>query len=408
MNKFILTLLFFTTLVCVAATIREERVAVGVNGAQVTPGTYHVSPNQRILDVIKLSHQNKIPPLNKIDSRNIRVTNSNGTSQTYDLLRYINQGDLSQNPYIVGGQSIHIGFATEKIYLSGDIQGVLLGDVPLKKGETVADLLSMYTLNTTADTNNILIQKGGSNSKEYSLSELKSIQLEDLDGITIFPVKERKEIHRVTVSGEVLRPGIYTIEHNKSSAQNLIKQCGGPTNLGVLKHSWVLRKGKRDKLPVTSIKDGSQSIKSEFNFTISNALTSSDYIILPLSNKDILLEDGDEIIIPKKEHNVYISGQVKKPGVYPYQAEKDYLFYVELAGGFTKDANKKIIRVVEALGDSHRKKTGDIIAAGDIIMVTEIDKEAEFRKNLSIVQTILAIVSTATTLTLTYINLSKD
>ncbi len=377
---------------------KEELVAVGINGAKVNPGTYRVSPDQRVLDVIKMANEGALPPLDTIDCRNIILVNEDGSADTLDLLRFLNTGDLAENPYVAGGQSIHIDFATEWVYISGDVQGVLVGDVPLKRGETAAELLSLYTPNATADLKNILFERVGESPTELSFMHLDTVQIKNQDGITIFPFKERKDVYRVTVSGEVKRPGIYSIEHGKTMANSLIERSGGATALGDIGESWLVRKGKRNRLPEEELSEGMQSVKKEVTFSASNGVISGDFLIIPLKDGDSKLEDGDEIIVPKKERLVYISGFVKNPGGYPYTEKMDIDYYINKAGGFSAEADKRAIRVVETYGDVYRTVENEMITAGDVIFVPEKDKERRTRFVLGIVTSVASVMTSIVTL----------
>lgn len=377
---------------------KEELVAVGINGAKIVPGTYRVSPDQRVLDVIKMAHGGTLPPLDTIDCRHVILQGGDGHSDTLDLLRFLNTGDLSQNPYVAGGQSIHLDFATEWAYVSGDIQGLLLGNVPLRRGETAADLLSLYTPNTTADLENVLFERVGDSSVEYSFKELSSIVLHNLDGITIFPLKERKDVYRVTITGEVKRPGAYSINHGETSAYALIERSGGATALGNIDESWLVRKGKLERLPKEELVKGMESVKKEVTHSISNGVVSGDFLIIPLKDGDVKLEDGDEIVIPKQESLVYVSGLVKRPGGYTYKEGENMGYYIKKAGGLTKGANRKEIRVVETYGDVYRTIENELVTAGDLIVVPEKDKERRTRFVLGIVTSIASVMTSLVTL----------
>ncbi len=387
MHKILLLLLLIPTLLLSQSFgyDKEELVAVGINGAKVNSGTYRISPDQRVLDVIKMAYNGTLPPLDTIDSRHVILLSNDGSADTLDLLRYLNNGDLTHNPYVQGGQSIHIDFATEWIYVSGDIQGLLIGNVPLRRGETAAELLTLFTPNATADLDNILFERVGDSSVEYSFKALGDVALKNLDGITIFPLKERTDVYRVAITGEVKRPGAYSIQHGVTSAYALIERTGGATNLGDIDESWLVRKGKRDRIPEEKLVEGMASVKKEVTYSISNGVVSGDYLIIPLKDGDIKLEDGDEIVIPKKERLVYVSGLVKRPGGYPFVKGKDITHYLTQAGGLTKKANKREIRVVETYGDVYRTTENETVTAGDVIIVPEKDKERRTRFVLGVI-----------------------
>ena len=396
MNKPILfTLLLISTVFSQMSgySQQEELVAVGINGALITPGTYRVSPDQRVLDVIKMANGGAIPALDTIDCRNVIVAKESGAIDTLDILRYLAVGDLSQNPYVTGGASIHLDYATRWVYVSGDLQGILVGDIPLKEGETAGELLSLFTLNQTANTDKILSERQGAPSKELSLMALDTVLLIDRDNLTVFPQKEQSEIFRVLITGEVQRPGEYLIEQSTTLASELVAKSGGATKLGNLEDAWVIRLGKQERLPQQDIKEGTESVKKEVTASISNAIISGDYMIIPLANGEIALEDGDELVVPKQEHVVYVSGLVKKPGGYPYIAGEKLKYYVKQAGGYARSANKKEVRTVQSYGNVYRTVDQNEVGAGDLIIVPERDKEARTRLVLAF------ITAMATTLT---------
>ncbi|MGM0462686.1 MAG: SLBB domain-containing protein [Fibrobacterota bacterium] len=384
-----------------------ERVAVEVSGARVTPGTYHVSPNQRIVDVIKTANDGVLPPLEEINCRAVIATDSMGNEEVYDILRYVNTGDLSQNPYVIGGQSIHVGFATKRVYISGDIQGVVTGNMPIRDAETASDFLSLYTLNATADTANILFERVGEESREYSLSELSDITLQDQDGITVFPHRKRREVFRVHMKGEVLRPGMYAIEHNETSARELIKKAGGPGPRGDTSRSWVVRRGKIESMPREALLEGTEHIRREITYSMSNAITSGDYGIIPLWEGDVILEDGDEVVVPPAEDMVFLSGSVKRPGVYPYKPDKGSAYYIDRAGGFRESADEESVYTLEIYGDYYRTLSDDTIRAGNMIVVPDRDREGRTRFALDIVRTSATILTSLVTLGSFIINISE-
>jgi molybdopterin converting factor small subunit len=83
---------------------------------------------------------------------------------------------------------------------------------------------------------------------------------------------------------------------------------------------------------------------------------------------DILLEDGDEIVIPQRSDVVQINGEVMAPKAVVHVPGQGLRKYVEDAGGFTDRADPGNILVVHPNGEIARaEKTG--IQAGDVLLV---------------------------------------
>jgi polysaccharide export outer membrane protein len=399
--KTLCKILFLSTIIgsayCQIQQIPQEQLSVGINGAVPSIGSVQVANNQRLIDVITIAYKGNQLPIDRINLRSVISMNSQNKADTFDLLRYISQGDLSQNPYVIAGQSIHVDYATSWATITGDLQGPIIGNIVLKKNENAFDLLSLYTFNNTADTAHILIESVDGTSQEMSLGSLKGYIPKHLDAITVFPIKERKDVFRVLVSGEVQKPGYYSIVYGRSMALEYLKKSGGTTDIGDLSRTWVLRKGKSKNLPINAMTQGSLSVKPEIKFGLGNAIASGDFQIIPLRYGDIKLEDGDELVVPRKEERVYISGLVKKPGAYVVIEGKKVEDYIEMAGGYTSEADPDGLRVLENFGQAYRPVVETVIPAGSLIIVPEKDKDRTTRMNLSIVGTILQVLTSAVT-----------
>jgi polysaccharide biosynthesis/export protein len=88
----------------------------------------------------------------------------------------------------------------------------------------------------------------------------------------------------------------------------------------------------------------------------------------------ISLRDGDTIFVPRSE-TVYVSGQVKTPGMYSFQQNTTTVLQaLALAGGVTDRASTariKIIRIVNGHEKELKVQLGDVVQPGDTIIVPE-------------------------------------
>jgi polysaccharide biosynthesis/export protein len=88
----------------------------------------------------------------------------------------------------------------------------------------------------------------------------------------------------------------------------------------------------------------------------------------------ISLRDGDTIFVPRIE-TVYVSGQVKTPGMYPVQQNTTTVLQaLALAGGVTdrgSTARLKIIRIVNGHEKELKVQLADVVQPGDTIIVSE-------------------------------------
>jgi protein involved in polysaccharide export with SLBB domain len=97
---------------------------------------------------------------------------------------------------------------------------------------------------------------------------------------------------------------------------------------------------------------------------------------------DIVMRDGDELVIPKKPSIVSVNGQVFNPTAITAQSGRSARWYLSQAGGLTPIADKKGVFVVRADGSVIAAKnnnggwwSGDPLNAalrpGDTIVVPE-------------------------------------
>jgi polysaccharide biosynthesis/export protein len=92
-----------------------------------------------------------------------------------------------------------------------------------------------------------------------------------------------------------------------------------------------------------------------------------------LSN-NAALRDGDTVFVPRAE-SIYVFGQVKNPGAYALQQRATTVLQaLSLAGGVTDRGSTsriRIVRIVEGQKKEIKATLGDIIKAGDTIIVSE-------------------------------------
>jgi protein involved in polysaccharide export with SLBB domain len=372
-----------------------ELMPVTIHGGGVNAGTYYVAPAFRVFDIIKLSSANGIPDLRLIDCRSVKVRYKESIL-TIDLLKYLGAGDPSQNPFVQSGMDIQLEYAVNFAKVQGEIQGYILGEVPIRNGETIGDLLSLYTFSSLADSTNIIVSRENGEMKHCTLKEISLIKVNNKDFISVLPKKNVLVHAMVTVIGEAARPGIYPIVHSKTTISEILNQVGGASLKGNLKNAYLLRKKKIQSQPANSLLAGQDNIRPEVTGGFKYLAASRDYAVIPASETGTLLEDGDEIVIPAIEMCTYISGCVKMPGAYTFSEQKGISYYVTLAGGFTRSADKSNIKVItpfanEAYSISERNH----IAPGDIIMVPEAEENKWVKKWSPIISVTASVISSA-------------
>ena len=397
---------------------KAKKATVSVNGAVSRAGTYVLPGICRILDALKDANEDKIPSMWDRNFREIRCANRD-TTKIIDLFVYLLKNDISGNPYIYPGDNITIEFATQKAYINAPLKAIVSGWVPIKEHEKLSDFLSLFQFDASADTSVIIFQSAAGTDKNgirsISWNEAASIVLNDRDIITIPQKKNYSQFFMVSVSGEVARPGFYPITRDSTSVDNLLAMAGGPTQFANVDRTIIVRRskildGKIDDpyffpyspvspIPQNSITSASQltsgisPIRPEMSAGYTKMNTTNDYSIIEVKKQgqSIKLLANDNLIVPHKEAFVYVSGNVKRPGGYPYVAQASYKYYIGEAGGFTGRADKgNLFGMRNYIGVSQMIDLSNL-DEGDIIVVPD-SQQAKFLSTI-----LLPIISTAAT-----------
>jgi protein involved in polysaccharide export with SLBB domain len=376
------------------ALVQTKSATVSFTGQISAPGSYELSGATRLLDAVKTANGNELPRASDADLRRIQCIGSGDSAVYYDLLAYLYNGDATQNPYVYPGDRIRISPTTDKVFISGAVKSPLPGYYPFKKGETIGEFLAMFTLDNTADLDAIIVYQPTDNTKRIISTSKADYVLNDLDAITI-PVKRNYSgNYTASIAGEIASPGHYPIVENTTTARQLIDMAGGVKASAFLDQAVVIRPLRT--LPDRFNNGAAQmgAVRPERGSAVAVASASRDYAVirLILYNADnVLLEPQDQIIIPKKDNFVYISGSVRSPGAYLFQPGKDSRYYVAQAGGFSSNADRSNVQVFLKYGDAVQGIEPRCVEPGSVIVVPSSVQ------NKFLTQVLLPIISTLAT-----------
>ena len=156
---------------------------------------------------------------------------------------------------------------------------------------------------------------------------------------------------RYYISGAVNKPGLYEMT-SKATFLELIAKAGGVTaDRGNV--AYIMREGTQQELS-GNVSDRQAPVNSPLKVDLQNLLDKGDM------NSNLLLQTGDVIYIPLEraldlgESNIYVEGEVNKPGVYAYQPGLNALNACIMAGGFTKYAAANRARIIRKEGDTQK------------------------------------------------------
>ena len=159
------------------------------------------------------------------------------------------------------------------------------------------------------------------------------------------------EQRNVTVTGEVTFPGQYTLVANNERVSDLMKRAGGATPNGNVRGAMLKRKINQYERNVRNAmsKIVNQSVSSKDTLDVNKLKVSEIYTVgleldkalaHPGSDYDVVLRDGDELIVPELSSTVRVQGEVLYPNTVHFISGKPVSYYVRQSGGFSTRARR--------------------------------------------------------------------
>lgn len=222
----------------------------------------------------------------------------------------------------------------------------------------VARLINRDTLTAQDVRASMIIEVKG---LEDLSSPEKNISLQPSDLITVKRKPGYLAFQTITVSGELQYPGPYVLEKREERVSNLIKRAGGFTPEAYLEGAYIKRYNLEDKtnqVRQQTILNIQEQLNDSTNFVQQDVKKQYDQIPLdipkllanPNSPEDVVLMSGDELIVPKYNAQVRISGSVLFPTQIPYNKKYNVKDYISSAGGVSESGKKNKIYIVYANG----------------------------------------------------------
>ena len=182
-------------------------------------------------------------------------------------------------------------------------------------------------------------------------------ELEPYDEVSVRRSPTYVEQRNVTITGEVTFPGQYTLVANNERVSDLIKRAGGATRNGNVHGAMLKRKINQYErnVRVAMARIVSQTVSSSDSLDVNKLKVSEVYTVgleldkalaHPGSDYDMILRDGDELIVPELSTTVRVQGEVLYPNTVHYISGKPVRYYVNQAGGFSNRARRAKTYVV--------------------------------------------------------------
>lgn len=231
------------------------------------------------------------------------------------------------------------------------------------------------------------LQSGQDISQNFSFSLKDGFVVDGQQGFTLQPydvVQVRRspgyfEPRNVTVQGEVMFEGNFTLSKKNQRLSDLIKAAGGVTHEAYVKGARLerhLNADERARLE-TVIKTARQNATEKDSVQLDKIEMSEYYTVgidlekalaNPGGDYDIVVRDSDRIIVPEYTGTVKISGNVLFPNTVAYQAGKNWKYYINQAGGFGQRSRKSHSYIVYQNGTVSRVGKGKVEPGCEIVV----------------------------------------
>ena len=360
--------------------------------------------------------------------------------QREDLTREIIQVDLKA---ILGGTKPDISLQRNDVLYIPSIHDLQdLGNIEVF-GEVARPGKYIYADNMTLE--DLIIQAGGllesastvkvdvsrrikdnkSTESASTIGQMFSFALKDgfiIDGEAGFVLEPYDQVYvrrspgyqeqvNVSVEGEILYEGTYALTNKSERLSDLVLKAGKVTPYAYVRGAKLMRKANEEE--IERMRDVVEMMQREMGGASMDSLKLEDIkteysigidleaaINNPGGDADIVLREGDKLIIPEMVNTVKINGAVMMPNTVAYNKKMSVKDYISQAGGYSNGARKTKAFIIYMNGQVAEVKRSNksVVEPGCEIIVPVKDKTKAEKWNI---QTILGIASSLGSLGLT-------
>lgn len=436
---------------CFVTLKRARLIFVSLRGNVAYPGTYSVPASMRVSTFLNVTRQpwliRKDPGASELmrsdqtmvgtqrvdeitrgrssgmsayAARNIVVRHRRGATNV-DLHRAGITGNAKYDPHLREGDEVVVPYdeASAPMMSIGGAVANPTG-VAYKPGDRVSVLLAAAGGPTPdADLSRVLlIQPDEQGTTTISVDDQFRVVGEDVEVHPGSAIVVERQVAAganikqgvVEVRGEVGRQGAVIIEPGKTRLTDVLARAGGITEAASAALAYVVRPEATHSMQRRSHTDlmmrflySDLTLEDTLRYRLDEQLrlpyVSCDVAVAlrDANSKDnIVLQNGDVIVVPRAPDRIYVYGQVTQPGFVTYEPNRNLEWYVERAGGYAKGARPGRARIIKGKSKVWVDDVDEaVIQAGDEVYVPRSpDVPAGFE-----IQTYAAIVGIISSVT---------
>lgn len=224
-------------------------------------------------------------------------------------------------------------------------------------------------------------------SKNYSFSLKDGFVVDGDKGFVLEPydvVQVRRspgymEPRTVRIDGEVVFEGNFTLSKKNQRLSDMIQAAGGVTKEAYVKGARLERTMTADERArlQAAIEAARQTADDKDSVSLAQLETTDVYTVgidlekalaNPGGDYDVVVRDGDRLIVPEYNGTVKISGNVLFPNTVAYMAGKNWKHYINQAGGFGNRSKKSKSYIVYQNGTVSQVGKGKVEPGCEIVV----------------------------------------
>lgn len=279
-------------------------------------------------------------------------------------------------------------------------------------------------------------------AKLYTLSLKDGFVVDGEPGFTLMPFDEvyiRKspaymEQKNVSVEGEVMFAGTYTLSANNTRLSDLYRKSGGTNGLGYIRGARLMRRAteaekqrmrtalqmemeqqQKNILQLAASSNGAnlqQAAEGAKNANLSKFNVPDEYpvgidlelaIKNPGDDADMVLREGDRLIVPQYNGTVKVNGAVMYANTVAFEKGKRASYYIDQAGGYASDAVKSRAYIIYMNGKVAKLSHGAKVQPGcEIVVPAKLKRKMSVAETMSLgssLSSIAAMIATISNMT---------
>ena len=279
-------------------------------------------------------------------------------------------------------------------------------------------------------------------AKLYTLSLKDGFVVDGEPGFTLMPFDEvyiRKspaymEQKNVSIEGEVMFAGTYTLSANNTRLSDLYRKSGGTNGLGYIRGARLMRRAteaekqrmrtalqmemeqqQKNILQLAASSNGAnlqQAAEGAKNANLSKFNVPDEYpvgidlelaIKNPGGDADMVLREGDRLIVPQYNGTVKVNGAVMYANTVAFEKGKRASYYIDQAGGYAGDAVKSRAYIIYMNGKVAKLSHGAKVQPGcEIVVPAKLKRKMSVAETMSLgssLSSIAAMIATISNMT---------